>query len=84
MSEAIVPKKLMYFCLNHIVKSVAYSKGLGVHNEVLGYHIPYECYEEIRSMIKNEEFPNGYYEICDEVMDMLNKWVMFEVNNKGE
>lgn len=65
MSEAIVPKKLMYFCLNHIVKSVAYSKGLGVHNEVLGYHIPDECYEEIRSMIKNEEFPNGYYEICD-------------------
>jgi len=65
MNEVIVPKKLMYFCLNHIVKSVAYSKGLGVYNEVLGYNISDECYKEIRNMIEGEEFPDGYYKICD-------------------
>lgn len=65
MNDVVVSKKLMNFCLMHIVESMAYSQRLGVDSEVLGYHIPNESYPKVRKMIDNEEFPAGYYKICD-------------------
>lgn len=66
MSKTVsIPKTLVSFCLRHIIKSVAYSKGFGVYNEVLGFHIPEEAYFEIQKMIDNDEFPDGYYKLCD-------------------
>lgn len=65
MTEVLVSKHLLYFCLRHVVKSVAYSKGLGCGNEVIGYHIPDEAYGEIQKLIDSEDFPSGYYDLCD-------------------
>lgn len=63
--SVVVSKKLLNFCLKHVIENVAYNNGLGDYCEVIGYHIPDDSYLEVQKLIDSGDFPSGYYDLCD-------------------
>lgn len=59
-------KKLIQFSIRRIIKSEMLDRRMGTWCEILNsFEFSDEEYKQVDELIKNEEFPCGYYKLCD-------------------
>lgn len=66
-----VDKDLVTFALNRIIKYEMLNRQLGTFSEVLDcFEFSEEDFNKINIDIKNGEFPEGYYSLCEILGDV--------------
>lgn len=63
--NVLVGKDLIEWCIEEIFNNSCYERGFGEFDKKYGFLLSAKDWDEIKKLIEDDEFPDGYYKLCD-------------------